>query len=62
MIIWVTFKKAKEVLDVLRLPDKERIAYESYVEDLHYQASMFQSSYILMVKKKEKRKVEKKEK
>ncbi len=38
-------KKAKEVLDVLRLSDEERRAYESYIEDLRYQASMYFSSY-----------------
>ncbi len=38
-------KKAKEVLDVLRLPEKERRAYEAYIEDLRYQASMYFSSY-----------------
>ncbi len=38
-------KKAKEVLDVLRLSDEERRAYEYYIEDLRYQASMYLSSY-----------------
>ncbi len=38
-------KEAKEMLDVLKLSDKERIAYEQYTDDLHYQASMFESSY-----------------
>ncbi len=38
-------KKAKEVLDVLRLSDKERREYESYIEDKRYQASMYFSSY-----------------
>ncbi|CAK0770424.1 DUF4351 domain-containing protein [Gammaproteobacteria bacterium] len=37
--------KAKEVLDVLRLSDEERQQYESFQEDLHYQASMYFSSY-----------------
>jgi predicted transposase/invertase (TIGR01784 family) len=36
---------AREKLDILKLPASERAAYERYVEDLHYQASMFQSSY-----------------
>lgn len=36
---------AREKLDILKLPASERAAYERYVEDLHYQASMFLSSY-----------------
>ncbi len=38
-------KKAKEVLDILRLSDEERRAYEYYIEDLRFQASMYLSSY-----------------
>lgn len=38
-------KKAKETLDVLKLSDKDRHAYNQYSEDLHYQASMVESSY-----------------
>ncbi len=38
-------KKAKEELDILKLPEQERIAYDHYQEDLHYQASMVESSY-----------------
>ncbi len=38
-------RKAKEVLNILHLSAEERVAYESYAEDLHYQASMFESSY-----------------
>jgi predicted transposase/invertase (TIGR01784 family) len=38
-------KKAKEQLDILKLPENDRQAYERYSEDLHYQASMVQSSY-----------------
>ena len=38
-------QKAQQVLDVLRLPPEERPAYETYLEDLHYQASMYFSSY-----------------
>ncbi|MBF0181349.1 MAG: Rpn family recombination-promoting nuclease/putative transposase [Magnetococcales bacterium] len=37
--------RAKEQLTVLKLPDAERQAYESYKEDLHYQASMVESTY-----------------
>ncbi|MBF0543164.1 MAG: Rpn family recombination-promoting nuclease/putative transposase [Candidatus Riflebacteria bacterium] len=38
-------KKANEELDILKLSDEERRAYERYSDDLHYQASMVQSSY-----------------
>ena len=38
-------QQAKETLDVLRLPEDQRQAYEVYLEDLRYQASMYQSSY-----------------
>ena len=38
-------KKAKEELDILNLPEQERIAYDHYQEDLHFQASMVESSY-----------------
>ncbi|MBF0159724.1 MAG: Rpn family recombination-promoting nuclease/putative transposase [Magnetococcales bacterium] len=37
--------KAKEQLDIMKLPDAERCAYERYQEDLHYQASMVESTY-----------------
>jgi predicted transposase/invertase (TIGR01784 family) len=43
--------KAKQELDILKLPEQERIAYEKYQEDLHYQASMVESSYTIGVKK-----------
>ena len=38
-------RKAKEVLNILYLSDEERAAYEAYADDLHYQASIFESSY-----------------
>jgi len=38
-------QKAKEQLDMLKLSDDERIAYNRYVDNLHYQASMVESSY-----------------
>ena len=38
-------KQAKEELDILKLSETERQAYESYQDDLHYQASMYESSY-----------------
>ncbi|MBF0294363.1 MAG: hypothetical protein HQL96_04170, partial [Magnetococcales bacterium] len=37
--------RAKEQLTILKLPETERQAYESYKEDLHYQASMVESTY-----------------
>jgi predicted transposase/invertase (TIGR01784 family) len=38
-------RKAKHELDIMKLPDNERRAYEQHRENLHYQASMFESSY-----------------
>ena len=38
-------QKAKEQLDILKLPENERLAYNRYVDNLHYQASMVESSY-----------------
>jgi len=37
--------KAKEQLDILKLSEPERKSYERYKDDLHYQASMVQSTY-----------------
>ncbi len=37
-------KKAKEVLDIMNLGDKERRAYEWHMEELSYQASLYKSS------------------
>ncbi|MBF0108361.1 MAG: Rpn family recombination-promoting nuclease/putative transposase [Magnetococcales bacterium] len=37
--------KAKELLDVLNLPEAERLAYERYQDDLHFQASMVESTW-----------------
>ena len=39
-------RQAKEALDVMKLSEKERIAYEKYLEDKSYQASMYQSTYV----------------
>ena len=45
--------KAKQELDILKLPEQERLAYEKYQDDLHYQASMIESSYTIgMLKEK----------
>ena len=38
--------KAKKELDVLKLPDSERSEYERFKENLHYQASMYETYYI----------------
>lgn len=38
-------KKAKDILEVLKLPEQERKAYEQYIEDLRYEVSMFKSHY-----------------
>ena len=38
-------KEAKEKLSEMKLPKEERKEYERYLEDLHYQASMVESSY-----------------
>ncbi|MBF0109490.1 MAG: Rpn family recombination-promoting nuclease/putative transposase [Magnetococcales bacterium] len=37
--------KAKNLFDILNLPESERQAYERYQDDLHFQASMVQSTY-----------------
>ncbi len=39
----------------MKLPDNERRAYERHRENLHYQASMFESSYTAAVLEGEKR-------
>ncbi len=44
-------KKAKQELDILKLSDEERRAYERYQDDLHYQASMVESSYTVGIMK-----------
>ena len=38
-------QEAKDRLDVMKLSEKDRRAFEQYADDLHYQASMFESSY-----------------
>ena len=38
-------EQAKEQLDIMKLPEDERRAFDRYAEDLHYQASMVESSY-----------------
>jgi predicted transposase/invertase (TIGR01784 family) len=48
-------KEAKEELDIMKLSDLERREYEDYLENLHYQASMYESSYKVGEMKGEKR-------
>ncbi len=38
--------KAKEVLDYMKCSKQERQAYEAYKESLHYEASMYESTYV----------------
>ena len=38
-------KEAQEKLNIMKLPEDEQKAYDHYKDDLHYQASMFESSY-----------------
>ena len=40
-------KKAVQKMHVLKLSDQDRAAYEKYQERRHYQASMFESSYVV---------------
>ena len=49
-------KEAKKELDIMKLSDEERKEYEAYLETLHYQASMYESSYKVGEMKGEKRK------
>ena len=55
-------KRAKQELDILKLPEQERLAYERYQDDLHYQASMVESSYTIGIIKGVKQGVAKGEK
>lgn len=38
-------KKAKKVFSLLTLPEKDRLAYARYQDDLRYQASLIESNY-----------------
>ncbi|MEL6723252.1 MAG: Rpn family recombination-promoting nuclease/putative transposase [Pseudomonadota bacterium] len=40
-------KKAQQALDILQLSDKEYQSYAHYQDNLHYQASMMESSYTI---------------
>ena len=39
-------KEAGEMLDILKMDGKERVAYDRYCEQLRYEASMYESTYI----------------
>ncbi|MCW5212933.1 Rpn family recombination-promoting nuclease/putative transposase, partial [Desulfobulbus sp. TB] len=52
-------KKAKEQLDVMKLSDKERQTYNDYHENLHYQASMVESTWTAGILKGERQGIEK---
>lgn len=39
-------KEASETLDILKMDEKERAAYERYCEQLRYEASMYESTYV----------------
>lgn len=47
--------QAKEVLDYLKYSEEERLEYDSYKESLHYQASMYESTYVIGILKGEKK-------
>jgi len=40
-------EEAQETLDVLKMSPAERLAYERYQEQLHYEASMYESTYVI---------------
>ena len=40
-------KKAKETLDYLKMSDNERWRYEQHQTDLHHQASLYESSFVI---------------
>ena len=44
-------QKAQQSLNILQLKPQERQAYDNYQEDLHYQASMLESSYGVGIRK-----------
>jgi len=40
-------EKAKSTLDILKLEEDEKISYDKYQYDLHHQASIYESTYVL---------------
>ena len=43
--------KAQQALNTLKLSKQERLAYEKYEDNLHYKASMYESSYYIGLQK-----------
>jgi hypothetical protein len=39
-------KEASETLDILKMDEKERASYERYCDQLRYEASMYESTYV----------------
>lgn len=39
--------QAKETLDVMKMPEADRLAYERHQKQLHHEASLYQSTYVL---------------
>ena len=52
-------KSAKAKLDVMKLPKKEQLSYEHYLESLHDRASFYESTYVQGEKKGRKEGMEK---
>ena len=52
-------KKAKQELDIMKLSDEERRAYSRYQDNLHYQASMAESTWTAGMMEGEKKGIEK---
>lgn len=40
-------KQAKQTLDVLKMNEQERIAYDQHQKQLHHEASLYESTYVL---------------
>lgn len=49
-------RKARQELDVMKMPEPERRAYQRHRENIHYQASMFESSYTAAIIEGQRRK------
>lgn len=54
-------KKAQDAFSVLKLSDEDRQYYNRYLDNLHYRASMYESSYVIGSIEGEKKGEEKKE-
>jgi predicted transposase/invertase (TIGR01784 family) len=52
-------RKAQQELDIMKLSDKERQIYDTYEENLHYQASMVESTWTAGMLKGEKKGIKK---